>query len=176
MFLLIPIIAVSSIKKQEQNLHMIHVIIMCSMDFEERERRERRHMIKVVIAEAGMVFAVVAIVAVATLASMGFFVSSNGSIEQSGLAQIHSIPTGASVELDGSTLFSRTNLSRTIPEGEHHLKMTRANYDSWENTIKMRPPALLPPAPHLPWAAPWKESEVPLLSAQSSHYPPDILP
>ncbi len=122
---------------------MIHVIIMCSMDFEERERRERRHMIKVVIAEAGMVFAVVAIVAVATLASMGFFVSSNGSIEQSGLAQIHSIPTGASVELDGSTLFSRTNLSRTIPEGEHHLKMTRANYDSWENTIKMRPGMLL---------------------------------
>lgn len=113
------------------------------MDFEERERQKRQHMIKVVFAEAGMVFAVVAIVAVATLASMGFFVSSDGSIEQSGLAQIHSIPTGASVELDGSTLFSRTNLSKTIPAGEHHLKMTRANYDSWENTIKMRPGVLL---------------------------------
>lgn len=113
------------------------------MDFEERERQKRQHMIKVVIAEAGMVFAVVAIVAVATLASMGFFVSSDGSIEQSGLAQIHSTPTGASVELDGATLFSRTNLSRTIPAGEHHLKLSRANYDTWENNIKMRPGMLL---------------------------------
>ena len=105
------------------------------MDFEERERQKRQHMIKVVIAEAGMVFAVVAIVAVAMLASMGFFVSSDGSIEQSGLAQIHSMPTGASVELDGSTLFSRTNLSRTISAGEHNIKMTRSGYDAWENTI-----------------------------------------
>lgn len=113
------------------------------MDFEERERQKRQHMIKVVIAETGMVFAVVAIVAVAMLASMGFFVSSDGSIEQSGLAQIHSIPTGASVELDGSMLFSRTNLSRTMAAGEHYLKMTRPGYDSWENTIKMRSGVLL---------------------------------
>lgn len=113
------------------------------MDFEERERQKRQHMIKVVIAEAGMVFAVVAIVAVATLVAMGFFVSSDGNIEQSGLAQIHSIPTGASVELDGTTLFSRTNLSRTMSAGEHSLKMTRTGYDSWENTIKMRSGVLL---------------------------------
>lgn len=113
------------------------------MDFEEREREKRRHMIKVVIAEAGMVFAVIAIVAVAMLASMGFFVSSDGSIEQSGLAQIHSMPTGASVELDGTTLFSRTNLSRTIAAGEHSLKLTRAGYDTWENTIRVRSGMLL---------------------------------
>lgn len=113
------------------------------MDFEERERQKRQHMIKVVIAEAGMVFAVVVIVAVATLASMGFFVSGDGNIEQSGLAQIYSIPTGASVELDGTVLFSRTNLSRTIPAGEHQLKLSRANYDSWENTIKIQSGMLL---------------------------------
>lgn len=115
------------------------------MDFEERERQKRQHMIKVVIAEAGMVFAVIAIVAVAMMASMGFFVSSDGSIEQSGLAQIHSIPTGASVELDGdgSALFSRTNLSKTIAAGEHSLRLTRSGYDSWENTIKVRSGMLL---------------------------------
>lgn len=113
------------------------------MDLEERERRKKQHMIRVIIAEAGMVFAVVAIVAVATMAAMGFFVSGDGSIEQSGLAQIHSIPTGATVELDGSVLFARTNLSRTIPEGEHNLKISRTNYDTWENTIKMRPGMLL---------------------------------
>lgn len=107
------------------------------MQFEERERQKRRHLIKVMVAEAGMVFAVLVIVAVAILAAMGFFVGSNGSIEQSGLIQIHSTPTGGTVELDGSVLFSRTNLSRTMSAGEHHLKISRDGYDSWEKTIKM---------------------------------------
>lgn len=107
------------------------------MDFEERERQRRRQFIKVVIAELGMFASVVAVVVIATLAAMGFFVTSDGSIEQSGLAQIHSIPSGASVELDGSVLFSRTNLSRSLAPGEHQLKITRDGYDGWEKTIKM---------------------------------------
>lgn len=100
-------------------------------------------MIKVILAEAAMLVAVVVIVVVATLAAMGFFVSSDGSIEQSGLVQIHSMPTGASVTIDGDTLFSRTNLSRTVAEGEHAVKITRENYDEWNKTIKMRPGILL---------------------------------
>lgn len=107
------------------------------MIFEEREQQKRRHLIKVMIAEAGMVLAVLAIVGVAILAAMGFFVGSNGSIEQSGLIQIHSMPTGGTVELDGSVLFSRTNLSRTMSAGEHQIKISRDNYDVWEKTIKM---------------------------------------
>lgn len=90
-----------------------------------------------------MVLAVVVIVVVATLAAMGFFVSSDGNIEQSGLAQIHSIPTGASVTIDGETLFARTNLSRTIPEGTHQIKIARDKYDSWENNVEMQAGILL---------------------------------
>lgn len=107
------------------------------MDFEERERQRRRQMIGTIIAEVGMFFAVVAIVVVATLAAMGFFVSSDGTIEQSGLIQIHSLPTGSTVELDGSTLFSRTNLSRSLTAGEHKIKISRDNYDSWQKNVKM---------------------------------------
>jgi len=107
------------------------------MDFEERAKRRRRQMIKVLIAEVGMVVSIIAIVVVATLASMGFFVSRDGKIEQSGLIQIHSMPTGASVELDGATLFPRTNLSRSMPAGEHQLKLSRDGYDSWSKTVKM---------------------------------------
>ncbi len=105
--------------------------------------KNRKQMIKVILAELSMVLAVVVIVVVATLAAMGFFVSGNGNIEQSGLAQIHSMPTGATVELDGNVLFSRTNLSRTMPEGEHRLRISRDKYDSWENVIKMKPGILL---------------------------------
>lgn len=112
------------------------------MDFDHDEKR-RRQFIKVVIAELAMVIAVIAIVIVATLASMGFFVNSEWTIEQSGLLQLHSLPTGASVELDGETLFFRTNLSRTMAEGDHTLKLTRDGYDSWQKTINMRPGVLL---------------------------------
>lgn len=107
------------------------------MDFEERERQRKRQFIKVAIAELGMVLSVVAIVVVATLASMGFFVSSDGSIEQSGVMQIRSMPTGATVTLDGSTLFSHTNLSRTMAAGAHQIKLSKDGYDTWEKTISM---------------------------------------
>ncbi len=104
------------------------------MDYEQKKKRQ---FVRVIIAEIGMLISVVAIVVVATLAAMGFFISSEGGIEQSGLMQIHSLPTGATVELDGNVLFSRTNLSRTMPAGDHRLKLSRDGYDSWEKVIKM---------------------------------------
>lgn len=106
---------------------------MRDMDYEEKKKRQ---LIRVAIAEIGMVFAVVAIVIVATLATMGFFIS-NGQIEQSGLMQIHSIPTGATVKLDGNVLFSRTNLSRMMNAGDHQIVISRDGYDTWENVVKM---------------------------------------
>lgn len=107
------------------------------MDFEERARRKRRQFIKVLIAELGMAIAVILIVIVAVMAAMGFFVSSDGTIEQSGLIQIHSLPTGATVELDGTTVFSRTNLSKTLPAGSHEIKIHRDGYDTWQKRIEM---------------------------------------
>lgn len=110
------------------------------LDFEERRKRQR---IRVIITEILMFFSVVAIVVVATLISMGFFVSSDGSIEQAGLLQIHSLPTGATVEIDGETIFPRTNLSRTLAVGSHEVKLTRDGYDSWSKSIDMYPGVLL---------------------------------
>ncbi len=110
------------------------------LDFEERRKRQR---IRVFVTEILMFFAVIAIVVVATLISMGFFVSSDGSIEQAGLLQVHSLPTGATVEIDGETIFPRTNLSRTLAVGKHTVKLSRDGYDSWSKTVKMYPGVLL---------------------------------
>ena len=118
-------------------------IIYIDMDFEERKQFRRRQMIKVFLAEAGMVISVLAIVVVATLASMGFFVTSHGTIEQNGLVQIHSMPTGATTEVDGSVLFARTNLSRSLSAGEHHIRLSREGYDDWEKDIRMSSGMLL---------------------------------
>ena len=110
------------------------------MDYEEKKRRQ---LVRVVIAEAGMVISVIAIVVVATMVAMGFFISDKGTIEQSGLIQLRSLPTGATVELDGATLFARTNLQRSVAPGEHHLKLSRDGYDTWEKNIKMAPGVLM---------------------------------
>lgn len=101
------------------------------------EEKKRRQFIKVILAEALMVVSVIAIVVITTLLAMGFSISTNGGIEQTGLMQIHSQPTGATVTLDGNALFSRTNTSRTMSAGEHHLKLSRDGYDTWEKTVKM---------------------------------------
>lgn len=111
-----------------------------SMDYEEKKKRQ---LVRVIIAEVGMVISVIAIVVVATMAAMGFFISDRGTIEQSGLIQIRSLPTGATVELDGATLFARTNLQRSVAPGEHYLKLSREGYDTWEKTIKMLPGVLI---------------------------------
>jgi len=110
------------------------------MDFEEKRKRQK---IRVIIAEIGMVMAVAAIVVVSTLAAMGFVISGNGSIEQSGLMQLHTLPTGANVKIDGAAVFGRTNLSRTLSAGEHSLEIYRDGYDSWQNKIKVRPGVLV---------------------------------
>lgn len=110
------------------------------MDFDEKKRRQ---LIRVIIAEIGMVLSVTAIVVVATLAAMGFMISDNGSIEQSGLMQLHSLPTGANVKIDGTTLFPRTNLSRTLSSGEHEIELYRDGYDTWSKTVTIRPGVLI---------------------------------
>ena len=110
------------------------------MDFEEKKRRQR---IRIVIAEVGMVLSVIAIVVVATLAAMGFMISGNGGIEQYGLMQLHSLPTGAAVTIDENTLFARTNLSRTLASGQHQLEISRDGYDTWSKTITIYPGVLI---------------------------------
>lgn len=110
------------------------------MDYEEKKRRQ---LVRIIIAEVGMVISVIAIVVVATMAAMGFFISDRGTIEQSGLLHLRSLPTGATVELDGVTLFARTNLQRSVAPGEHYLKLSRDGYDTWEKSIEMTPGVLM---------------------------------
>lgn len=110
------------------------------MDHDELRHRQK---VRVVLAEIGMVIAVLTIVTVTVLATMGFNVNRKGEVEQSGLMQLHTMPTGATINLDGETLFARTNTSRTLSQGEHWLELSRDGYDKWEKAIKMQPGHLM---------------------------------
>lgn len=108
-----------------------------------REQRKRRQKILTILAETFMVFAVIAIVVIMTLVAMGYKFGKEGEIEQSGLMQLHTMPTGATVEIDGKTLFARSNLSESLSPGDHFIKITKDGYDSWEKTVTMKPGSLM---------------------------------
>ena len=59
-------------------------------------------------------------------------------VERTGLVQISSSPTGATVTLDGGTpLLLRTNTSRTLSSGTHEISLTKDGYDSWSKTVEI---------------------------------------
>ncbi len=105
----------------------------------ERERKKRARAVKVAITDTVMVIALVAVVILLTFIAMGYNINKDGEVGQQGIAQIHSMPSGASITIDGNTIIPRTNASRMMEPGEHYVELTRDNYDSWGKTIQIEP-------------------------------------
>lgn len=104
-----------------------------------REKAAKFKNLKVIIAEAIMVVAVIATVVILALIVSGYWINSDFEVERQGMLQVSSVPTGANVEIDGeSSWLQRTNTSKTLPSGEHTVKLTRDGYDSWSKTINIR--------------------------------------
>lgn len=106
------------------------------MDFDRRERLASR---RVIISEALMVIAVIAIVIALAFVVSGYWVNADFTVERQGMLQINSIPTGASLIVDGETSWlSRTNTSKILRSGEHTISLTKEGYDTWSRTINVR--------------------------------------
>lgn len=60
-----------------------------------------------------------------------------GTFEQRGLVQLASIPSGATVEIDGSPLGSRTSTKTPVEPGERNFKFIRDGYEPWELTTNI---------------------------------------
>lgn len=107
-----------------------------SMDIEKRARRQSR---RIIISEVLMVLTVIVTVMILAFVVSGYWVGSDFKIERQGLLQIYSTPTGADIEVDGSptSWLQRTNTSKTLASGEHTIKLTKENYDSWSRTINI---------------------------------------
>ena len=86
-----------------------------------------------------MVMAVIITVIVLALLVSGYWLNSNFEIERNGMLQISSIPTGASVEIDGqaSSWLERTNSSKILASGPHSVKLTKEGYDSWSKEVNI---------------------------------------
>ena len=106
------------------------------MDYEKNQRRQN---LKVIISEAFMVIAVIITVAVLAFIVSGYWVNSDFEVKRQGLLQISSVPTGADVDIDGSSSWlQRTNTSKVLSSGEHTITLTKEGYDSWSKTINIK--------------------------------------
>ena len=109
----------------------------------DKERKKRLQTIRLIITEVIMVVAVIITVIVLTFVAMGYNVDKNGELNQSGLAQIKSTPSGATVTIDGNTLLLHTNTSRMLDAGEHHIVLEKDGYTSWGKDVSIQSGILL---------------------------------
>ena len=86
-----------------------------------------------------MTAAVVAGVAVLTALTLGYgFDEKEGRIEQGGLLQLNSQPTGATVTINGTKFGSRTPTKLSSQAGEYEVTMSRQGYRTWEKTLPIQ--------------------------------------
>jgi len=96
---------------------------------------ERKQNIRVIIIETLMTIAVIAMVIVLTFVAMGYKLSADGTLDQSGLLQVSAKPSSVDVTIDDEEIFSLSNNSKMLTEGEHKVKLSKDGYDTWEKTV-----------------------------------------
>ncbi len=104
----------------------------------DAEKFKKRQSLKVIISEAIMVLAVIGMVVVLALVVSGYWLNSDLKVERQGMVQVSSIPTGADLDIDGSSSWlQRTNTSKVLSSGEHTVTVSKDGYDSWSKTINI---------------------------------------
>lgn len=103
----------------------------------DKERRKKIQTTKLIITEIFMLIIIVITVIVLTFIVMGYHLNEEGKLEQSGLVQVDSFPTGASVIIDDEILPNETNTSKILPEGNHVVKLKKDGYTSWSKTVAL---------------------------------------
>ena len=103
----------------------------------DKQRKKKIRSARIIATNIFMGIAVVAIVAVLMLIAMGFSFNEKGKLEQSGLLQVTSQPSRATVEIDGNQLLSLTEVNKMINSGEHDIKVSKSGFDTWQKHINL---------------------------------------
>lgn len=87
-----------------------------------------------------MTISVIVIVSLLMLVVLGYsFNQKDGKLEQGGLLQFGSTPTGAVVTLDEIRMGPRTNTKSTVDTGNHSVSFDREGYRTWKKSIFINP-------------------------------------
>lgn len=97
---------------------------------------KRKQIIQRAVVYGLMSITVLGLVAVLVFIMLGYqFNRDDGRIEQGGLVQFDSRPTGGSVSIDGASFGTRTPSKTTLTAGQHFVTMQREGYKSWQKSI-----------------------------------------
>ena len=86
-----------------------------------------------------MFIVVIVSVAILTALTLGYgFSQKDGKIEQGGLLQMSSTPTGATVTIDGVKFGSQTPTKLVSQVGNYHVEMQKSGYHKWQKTVPIQ--------------------------------------
>ena len=109
-----------------------------------RKINKRRLRIQLTFVYMIMIVAVVAIVTVLVLVLQGYrFNQYDGKLEQGGLVQFDSQPSGALVSVDNISLANKTASKIILSAGNHSVNITKSGYSSWKKDVLVRPGSVL---------------------------------
>ena len=96
---------------------------------------KRVHRLQLFALYSIMSLTVVTVVAILVLVVANYgFNRETGTLEQRGLVQFASTPSGANVTVDGVTLSARTSTKHSVEPGEHSFMVHRDGYEPWNLT------------------------------------------
>lgn len=91
-----------------------------------------------------MTLSVLVIVFVLVLFMLGYrFDRTARTIEQGGLLQLSSIPSGANLTINSARLGATTSTKTTLSPGQHAVTMARSGYTQWQKTIDLKRGSIL---------------------------------
>lgn len=100
---------------------------------------KREELIRLILLYTGMTIAVVVIVALIIFFMLGFrFNIDEKNLEQYAFLQFSSIPSGATVTVDGVAIGSKTPNKSSTHAGKHDIVMWRDGYETWNKTIEVK--------------------------------------
>ncbi|HEX7483546.1 MAG TPA: PEGA domain-containing protein [Candidatus Saccharimonadales bacterium] len=109
-----------------------------------RPPSKRVQIIQRVAIYTTMSVAVTTLVAVLVFFMLGYQINrADGRIEQGGLVQFDSRPSGADIMIDGKNLGSRTASRKTMTSGQHFITMQRTGYETWQKSVDVVPGSVL---------------------------------
>ncbi len=104
----------------------------------------KKQTIKQIAIYVLMTLSVVVVVSLLIFFMLGFRIDrSTGTIEQGGLVQLNSIPSGASITIDAARLSATTSTKTTLAAGQHSILMSRNGYLNWQKTVDVKSGTIL---------------------------------
>ncbi|MEO8691419.1 MAG: PEGA domain-containing protein [Candidatus Saccharimonas sp.] len=109
-----------------------------------KRKSKLRERTELVFIYTAMIAAIAIILSSLVLVVQGYrFNQYDGKIEQGGLVQFGSLPTGANVVVDNVQLSSKTNSKITLSSGDHEITYSRLGYSDWKKSVTVEPGTIL---------------------------------